>query len=191
MSLRILLADDSSHAQRLGSRILIEEGFEVELAADGHAAYESLDSFHPEVVIVDVFLPQRSGYEVCHWIKSNPRYQSMRVVITAGLLEPIDEPKAQAAGCDGIIKKPFEASEVIRLIRPLAEAAYFARGLFAAEVSEAARKEMPAPNLFQGAVAAPVVDPERIRAAVTVALEAAMPAMIKEVTERVLIALGH
>lgn len=187
MSLRILLADDSAHAQRLGSRILTEEGFEVEIAADGQSIYQTLDSFDPEVVIVDVFLPHRSGYEICHWIKSNPRYAAMRVVITAGLLEPIDDNQARAAGCDGIIKKPFEASEVIRLIRPLAEAAKFARGLFAAEPP----KEVLAPSILSGAIAAPTVDPERIRAAVTVALEAAMPAMIKEVTERVLIALGH
>lgn len=188
MSLRILLADDSAHAQRLGSRILTEEGFEVEIAADGQAIYQTLDTFDPEVVIVDVFLPNRSGYEICHWIKSNPRYAAMRVVITAGLLEPIDDNQARAAGCDGIIKKPFEASEVIRLIRPLAEAAKFARGLFAATETP---KEVLAPSILSGAIAAPIVDPERIRAAVTVALEAAMPAMIKEVTERVLIALGH
>jgi len=186
---RILLADDSPHAQRIGARILREEGFDVELATDGQDVYPALDHFCPDVVIADIFLPNRSGYEICHWIKTNPRHQAIRVVLTAGLLEPFNEAHARDAGCDAIIKKPFEASEVIHTIRPLAEAAQFSRGLFAADVYPQAS---PVPRHLPSAnVARPEVDPERIRAAVTLALEASMPTIIKEVTERVLIALGH
>lgn len=187
---RVLLADDSPHAQRIGARILIEEGFEVELAADGQLVYPALDRFSPDVVIVDVFLPNRSGYEICHWIKTNPRHQGIRVVLTAGLLEPFSEAQARAAGCDAIIKKPFEASEVLNTIRPLAQAAQFSRGLFAADV-ETQATPISRPTHVPSAVAKPEIDPERIRAAVTLALEASMPTIIKEVSERVLIALGH
>ncbi len=189
MIARILLADDSPHAQRIGARILSEEGFDVEQIADGQAVYPALDRFSPDVVIADVFLPNRSGYEICHWIKSNPRHQAIRVVLTAGMLEPFSEAQAKAAGCDAIIKKPFEASEVIHTIRPLAEAAQHSRGLFAAEFEFEAT---PITRFAPGSIVVqPEVDPERIRAAVTLALEASMPTIIKEVTERVLIALGH
>lgn len=189
MTARVLLADDSPHAQRIGARILSEEGFDVEIAADGMEVYPALDAFAPDVVIADVFLPNRSGYEICHWIKSNPRHHAIRVVLTAGLLEPFNEPQARDAGCDAIIKKPFEPTEVIQTIRPLAEAAQYSRGLFA---NDADTKTTPIARLAPGPQPARgEVDPDRIRAAVTLALEASMPTIIKEVTERVLIALGH
>ncbi len=174
----------------MGARILTEEGFDVELIADGQLVYQALDHFVPDVVLVDVFLPTRSGYEICHWIKSNYRYQGMGVVLTAGLLEPFNEEEARNAGCDAFIKKPFEASEVLNTIRPLAEAAQYSRGLFAEEFDDQippiSRPNQPVPP-----VAKPEVDPERIRAAVSLALKTSMPAIIKEVTERVLLALGH
>jgi DNA-binding response OmpR family regulator len=189
LSARVLLADDSPHAQRIGARILIEEGFDVEIAKDGREVYPALDRFVPDVVIVDVFLPTRSGFEICHWIKTHPRHKATRVIMTAGLLEPFDEAQAHATGCDAIIKKPFEASEVLRTIRPLAEAAQFSRGLFAAEADmqiAPVTRSIPGPHPVRAEV-----DPERIHAAVKMALEASMPAIIKEVTERVLVALGH
>jgi CheY-like chemotaxis protein len=183
---RILLADDSQNAQRLGARILSAEGMEVEVAAAGQEVYPLLDTFQPDVVIADVFLPGRSGYEICHWIKSNPRHRGTRVVLTAGLFEPLDESQAAACGCDAVIKKPFEATEVLQTILPLAEAAQQARGLFADEYDGAPPQGEPGQSPQP-----PSADPDRIRAAVASALEASMPAIIKEVTQRVLIALGH
>ncbi len=187
MTPRILLADDSPHARRIGARILMEEGFEVEEASDGSQVYPSLDYFDPDVVIADVFLPNRSGYEICHWIKTNPRHQGMKVVLTAGLLEALDEEQAIAVGCDAVIRKPFEASEVVAKIAPLAAAARHARGLF----GEAAGLVGVAPKAPQRTTPRPDLDPEKIREAVRLALEASMPKMIEEVSERVLIALGH
>ncbi len=147
MTARILFADDSPHAQRIGLGILSKEGFEVELVVDGQAVYPALEDFDPDVVIVDVFLPSRSGYEICHWIKTNPRLEATR---------------------------------------PLAEAAHHSRGLFAAGFPRASAVSavLPPANPAQ-------LDPAQIQAAVAMAMEAALPAMIKEVTERVLVALGH
>lgn len=183
---RILFADDSPHAQRLGLAILLKEGFEVELVKDGQSVYPALDDFDPDVVLVDAFLPGRSGYEVCHWIKSTPRFEAMRVVLTAGMMEPVDEEAAASAGADAILKKPFEASEVLKTVAPLAEAAQYSRGLFPAPLPRA-----QAGSLAQPLVPGEPIDPEKIQQAVAMAMEAALPAMIKEVTERVLIALGH
>ena len=191
---RILLADDSPHAQRMGARILSEEGFEVTSATDGKAALAKLRELEPDVVLADAFLPGLSGYDLCQQLKSNPACRHVRVVLTAGLLEPLDEQRARAAGCDAIIKKPFEASAVVETIRPLADAASFARGLFAeflpAEVM--AQKSLPGECQETTLSAKPdEIDPERVRAAITIALDRALPAMIEEITERVLVALGH
>jgi CheY-like chemotaxis protein len=196
---RILLADDSPHAQRMGERILREEGFEVVSLTDGNAALLRLADVDPDLILADVFLPGKSGFEICRHVKSQPRFKHVRVVLTAGLLEPFDEEEARRAGCDGILKKPFEASKVVSTIDPLVKEAQLARGLFAeqiASVTPAAQPGPPEPPRLPDSpkppdAVAPEIDPERIRAAITLALDAALPAMIQEITERVLIALGH
>ncbi len=193
---RVLLADDSPHAQRMGERILREEGFELLTAVDGAGAFHQLTSGAPDVVLADAYLPGTSGFELCRAVKQDESLKHTRVVLTAGMLEPFDEEEARRAGCDGILKKPFEASAVVEMIRPMVEAARYSRGLFGADVAAGAA---PEPGAAEGGekvvrVVDPVQmrpDPERVRAAITLALDASLPAMIEEITERVLVALGH
>jgi len=214
---RILLADDSPHAQRMGERILREEGFEVVTVTDGNTALMRLSDVDPDVVFADVSLPSRSGYEICQEVKKQLRHQHVRVILTAGLLEPFDEAHAAAVKCDGILKKPFESSVVLEMVRPLivaARAARSERGTPAPVYSPEPEKKLtmptaPPPMVLSQAAAVPVrvvpepvvvpsaapampaVEAERVRAAVTLALEASLPKMIDEITERVLVALGH
>ena len=112
----------------------------------------------------------------------------MRVILTAGLLEQFDEAEARRAGCDAILRKPFEASVVMQTIRPLAAEAKMARGLFADAIAETAA--VPTGTVSTPPEAMPA-NPERIEAAITLALDAALPALIREITEKVLVALGH
>jgi CheY-like chemotaxis protein len=190
---RVLLADDSPHAQRMGERILREEGFEVVSVTDGETAFVRFADVDPDVVLADAYLPTRSGFELCRWLKSEPSTNHVRVVLTAGILEPFDEEEARRAGCDAILRKPFEASAVVGTIRQLVEAAQFARGLFGQQMEQqrVAVAEAVAVAIAGERAKPPEVDPERVRAAITLALDAALPAMIEEITERVLVALGH
>jgi len=187
---RILLADDSPHAQRMGERILRDEGFDVVSLTDGEAALSRLSELDPDLILADVFLPGKSGLDLCRHVKTDPRFRHVRVVLTAGLLEPFDEEEAGRAGCDAILKKPFEASKVIETLNPLVKDAELARSLFADMASAAATPAEPG-NSTNHVPEAPPIDAERVRAAITLALDAALPAMIEEITERVLIALGH
>ena len=187
---RILLADDSPHAQRMGERILREEGFEVVTVTDGETALIRLKDVDPDLILADVFLPGKSGYDICQFVKNHARHKHVRVVLTAGLLEPIDEAEAQRVQSDAVLKKPFEASVVIEIIKPLIDAAHFARGLFAETLPANLKDYEPLPS-SPAAQAPTPIDPERVRAAITLALDAALPAMIEEITERVLVALGH
>jgi CheY-like chemotaxis protein len=185
---RILLADDSPHAQRMGERILREEGFEVVCFTHGEAVLPRLADLDPDLILADVFLPGKSGLELCRHVKNDPLRRYIRVVLTAGLLEPFDEEEAARAGCDAILKKPFEASKVMEVIDPLVKEAQLARGLFA----EALASAVASPTGTAEPDPVPQeADPERVRAAITLALDAALPALIHEITERVLIALGH
>jgi len=189
---RILLADDSPHAQRMGECILREEGYEVVSLTDGKAALLRLADVDPDLILADIFLPGWSGFDLCRHVKNDPALRHVRVVLTAGLLEPFDENEAKRAGCDAILKKPFEASKVMSTIAPLVKEAQLARGLFHEALASAAATPVSEPPAVGTAPApTPEIDPERIRAAITLALDAALPAMIQEITERVLIALGY
>jgi CheY-like chemotaxis protein len=174
----ILLADDSPHAQRMGQRILAEEGHEVVCVSDGEAAALRLSEVDPDVVIADAHLPGRSGIELCRDIKSNRRHA--RVILTAGSLEALDEAAAKRAGCDAILRKPFEASVMAQNLAPLLEAARRDREA----ISMAATAAPSAPSL-----AAPPADD--IRAAVERAVERELPRLLDELTQRVLSTLGH
>jgi len=180
---RILLADDSPHAQRMGERILREEGFEVVTVTDGQTALMRLADVDPDVVFADVSLPTKTGYDICRDIKRRARHKHVRVILTAGLLESFDDAEAATVQCDGILKKPFEASAVIAMLKPLVESARKDRGDLPLEPEPP--EDIPTP------VAEPEIDPERVRAAVTIALDAAMPDMIDKITEKVLVALGR
>ena len=190
----ILLADDSPHAQRMGQRILCEEGYQVVAVTDGRTAAERLAGVDPDLVIADVFLPGRNGFDLCRHIKTNHRY--MRVILTAGMLETLDEDEARRAGCDAILRKPFEASVIMEIIRPLVQEAQQARGLFAETFAEdlAAAQPAPQPAPVNGASPVPgsaLAEPERVQAAIALALHAALPTLVREITEKVLVALGH
>lgn len=172
----------------MGERILREEGFEVVTVTDGETALLRLEDVDPDLVLADVFLPLRSGYEICRHIKGSDRHRHAGVVLIAGLLEPVDEDEARRAGCDAVLKKPFEASVVMATIRPLIDRSQFARGLFSDTVPEP-----PAPDASTALAVQerPAIDAELIRAAVTIALDRSLPAMVEEITAKVMMALGH
>ena len=175
----------------MGERILREEGYEVVSLTDGNAALLRLPDVDPDLILADAFLPGKSGLDLCRFVKNEPRFKHVRVILTAGLLEQFDEAEAKAAGCDAILKKPFEASKLIGTIDPLIKESQQERGLFAEQITSAPVIQPPQPAEPPPPPPQPEIDPERVRAAIVIALDAALPAMIQEITERVLIALGH
>jgi CheY-like chemotaxis protein len=182
---RILLVDDSPHAQRMGERILSEEGYEVVTVSNADSALIRLDDVDPDVVLADAVMPGRTGYEICQYLKMSPRHRHVRVILTAGVMETLDEAAATRVEADNMLRKPFEASALIAAVKPLADLA--ARDRVALVPRE------PGSNRVSAVAAAPfvaVVDEEQVRAAVTVALDAAMAVMTDEIARRVLVALA-
>lgn len=179
---RILLADDSPHAQRMGERILRDEGHEVITVSDGKVAMLRLDDASPDLIIADISMPEVSGYELCEYIK---RHGGMPVILTAGAVEPVDEEEVARVRADGVLKKPFEASLLLASI---------GRFVSGSRRSSAQKKAVDGDSVQARVAAQPrsvtVLDPEQIRAAVTVALDASMPALIDQITERVVAALS-
>jgi CheY-like chemotaxis protein len=181
---RILLVDDSPHAQRMGERILSEEGFEVVTVSNADSALIRLEDVDPDVILADTVMPGRTGYEICQFVKMSPRHKHVRVILTAGVLENIDEAQSKRVEADSTLKKPFEASALLAAVRPLAEAAAEARR----ESGGGAQVAKSAPAAAPVAPFIAVVDAEQVRAAVTVALDAAMEKMVDEIAARVLAA---
>jgi CheY-like chemotaxis protein len=180
---RILLVDDSPHAQRMGERILSDEGYEVVTVSNADSALIRLDDVDPDVVVADTVMPGRTGYEICQYVKMNPRLRHVRVILTAGVLESFDEEQSKRVESDGTLKKPFEATALLAMVKPLAEASKAERG-------PGARGQGPgAPPSAAVTPFVAVVDSEQVRAAVTLALDGSMDAMVDEVTRRVLAAL--
>jgi CheY-like chemotaxis protein len=187
---RILLVDDSPHAQRIGERILTGEGFEVVTVSNADTALVRIDDVDPDVVIADTVMPGRTGYEICQYLKMSPRHRHVRVILTAGVLEPIDDTMALRVQADESLKKPFEATALVTVVRRLAEEAARDRketaGVGGAAAPLGAVASVGAPQAAAAAPFVAVVDAEQVRAAVTLALDASMDAMAEEISRRVL-----
>ena len=181
---RVLLVDDSPHAQRMGERILSEEGFEVVTVSNADSALIRLEDVDPDVVLADTVMPGRTGYEICQYIKMSPRLRHVRVILTAGVLESFDEELSKRVDADAKLNKPFEATALVATVRPLAEAATAARQSRGVGASASGPVATAAVVPFVA-----VVDSEQVRAAVTLALDGAMEAIAEEITRRVVTAL--
>lgn len=104
---KILLADDNSNVHKTVALALAPLGVEIVSVSNGEAAIKKLTEFTPDLVVADIFMPVRSGYEVCELLKKNPKFAHIPVVLLAGAFDPLDEHEAQRVGADGILKKPF------------------------------------------------------------------------------------
>jgi len=185
---RILLADDSPHAQRMGEQILSQEGFEVVTVSDGDSALLRLEDVDPDLVLAGVGTAHRTGYDICQYVKLSPRHKHVRVILTAGVKDQLDEAEARRVQADGFVQKPFQASVLLGVVKPLVEMAVQERG--SAPPPTAGPPSGPGKRPAPKAPVVALIDPERVQAAVTVALDASLSGIIDEITEKVLIALS-
>jgi CheY-like chemotaxis protein len=168
---RILLADDSPQALRLAEQILTSQSIEVVSVTDGATALRRLGDVNPDLLITDVYLPTKSGFDLARFLKSQPQHRHVPVIFAAAPVDEFDEQDAKNAGADVVLRKPFEASTLLGAVEQLLQQSAAARN--------------------NAAPASAAFDRNSIRAAVTIALDSAMPSMIEELTERVLLVLSH
>jgi len=112
----VLVADDSPTHQRRANGILTGEGLEVVTVSNGVAAIKKLSTFKPALVLADVSMPGRDGYEVCEFVKNSPELAQVPVLLIVSDLEPYDEARAQRARANGRIKKPFGQDELVAVV---------------------------------------------------------------------------
>ena len=116
---KLLLADDSVTIQRVIELTFADEEVTVVAVGDGQQAIDRVRSDRPDIVLADVGMPERDGYEVAAFIKGDPEFAHIPVLLLTGAFEPIDEARARAVGCDGVLVKPFEPQMVISRVRDL------------------------------------------------------------------------
>ena len=119
---KILVADDNSNVQKTVALALSELGVDVVAVNNGDAAVRKLADIAPDLVLADIFMPVRNGYEVCEYIKKDSRFSHVPVVLLVGAFDPLDEREAQRVGADGILKKPFVPPDpLITMVKTLLE----------------------------------------------------------------------
>jgi len=116
---KILLVDDSVTAQNLGRKILADAGYEVITVNSGAAALKKVSEQRPDLIVLDVYMPGYSGFEVCQRLKEVPDTSRIPILLTVGKLQPFKPEEARRARADGFIVKPFEASELLSALSKL------------------------------------------------------------------------
>ncbi|HEV3481620.1 MAG TPA: response regulator [Candidatus Acidoferrales bacterium] len=104
---KILIADDNSNVQKTVALVFQERGVQVVSVGNGEAAVRRIPDLDPDLVLADIFMPVRNGYEVCEFVKKDQRFSHIPVILLVGAFDPLDEKEARRAGADGILKKPF------------------------------------------------------------------------------------
>ena len=176
---KILVADDNSNVQKTVALALADLGVEVVAVNNGDAAVRKLPDVNPDLVLADIFMPVRNGYEVCEYVKKDSRFAHVPVVLLVGAFDPLDEREAQRVAADGILKKPFVPPDpLIAMVKTLLDRSVGERlvtvgapptpvteqsgaGAAAREISSAAKVKEPPP--IRTAPSAPIPAPEPLQ----------------------------
>lgn len=119
MSKRILIADDEPNIVISLEFLMKREGFDVEVAMDGEAALQAIAAQRPDLILLDIMLPKKDGFEVCQQIRANPAWQSLKVVMLTAKGRDTEVSKGLALGADAYMTKPFSTRDLVAQVRQL------------------------------------------------------------------------
>jgi CheY-like chemotaxis protein len=119
MGKKILLADDSITIQKVIELTFSDEDFDVVTVGNGRLAIERIQEVQPDIVLCDIIMPEKDGYEVCEYVKQNPAFAHVPVLLLTGAFEPFDQERAARVGSDGYLAKPFEPQTLISKVKEL------------------------------------------------------------------------
>jgi CheY-like chemotaxis protein len=109
---KILVADDSITVRKVAERLLTEAGLEVALAASGEEALAWLANERPDFIVTDVIMPDKSGYDVCNYVRSHADLSETPVLLISGIVNEDVTRKAESCRADGVLKKPFQGASL-------------------------------------------------------------------------------
>ena len=116
---KILIVDDEPFILKSLSFVLSKEGFRIETANNGLEAMEKIRNDKPDIVFLDIMMPKKNGMEVCEWIRSNPVFKDIYVIILTAKGQEMDREKGYSIGADEYMTKPFSPSSVVKRLREI------------------------------------------------------------------------
>jgi len=119
MSRKILVVDDEPNILISLEFLMRRAGFDVRSAGDGEAALEAIRDDPPDLVLLDVMMPKKDGYEVCETVRANPAWGNVRIVMLTARGREIEREKGLALGADDYVTKPFATRELVDKVNAL------------------------------------------------------------------------
>jgi CheY-like chemotaxis protein len=115
----ILLADDSITIQKVVELTFSDGDYRVLCVSNGAQALRKITEARPDIALLDVIMPEKNGYEVCEAMKADPATAGIPVLLLTGTFEPFDRQRAEAAGAEGHLTKPFESHALVARVEEL------------------------------------------------------------------------
>ena len=112
----VLVVDDEANILLSLEFLMKKAGYDVRLARDGEEALAEIGKARPDLVLLDVMMPKRNGFDVCEAIRANPEWRAMRVILLTAKGRDIEREKGLALGADDYITKPFSTREVVERV---------------------------------------------------------------------------
>ena len=116
MPQRVLVVEDEPNIVDSLSFLMKQAGFDVRIARDGDAALRMIENDIPDLVLLDIMMPRRDGYDVCRTIRSNPDWRDVRVVMLTAKGREFDRQKSLDLGADDFITKPFSTRDLVQRV---------------------------------------------------------------------------
>ncbi|WP_299380821.1 response regulator [uncultured Kiloniella sp.] len=113
----VLVVEDEPHIVDSLSFLMKKAGFEVFIARDGDAALRMVKSRPPDLMLLDIMLPRKDGFEVLKSVRSNDAWKEIRVILLTAKGRDVDRLKGMELGADDFVTKPFSTKDVVRLVK--------------------------------------------------------------------------
>ena len=113
----VLVVDDEANIALSLEYLMKGQGFEVRVARDGEAAIAALEEAVPDVMLLDVMMPKRDGFDVCQTVRATPDWAHVKIIMLTAKGRAIEREKGLALGADDYITKPFSTREVVERVR--------------------------------------------------------------------------
>jgi DNA-binding response OmpR family regulator len=117
MSQSVLIADDAPNIVLSLEFLMKQEGYEVFSVDNGEEALNFVEQHRPDLVLLDIMMPRKDGYEVCQAIRANEQYKDTRIIMLTAKGRDVEREKGLALGADDYITKPFSTREVVEKVR--------------------------------------------------------------------------
>ena len=121
MAKKVALVDDEPNILLSLEFLMKRSGYDVKTASDGDAGLKLVESWQPDLLLLDVNMPKRDGFEVCQALRGNPDFENLKIIMLTAKGREVEREKGLAIGADDYVTKPFSTQEIIDKVKALLE----------------------------------------------------------------------